>query len=151
MSDIYLDITRAIERLHRRFLDVIRHELNRLGVDDLNSMQALLLTNIRDQEVTARDLMEKGYYIGSNISYNIKQLTDAGYVEQERSPRDKRSVLLLLTDKGLSLCLQLQELQNSQAAAFVDENVPEDSAMLVRDVLKRLERQWADYILYGPG
>ncbi|MEQ8346590.1 MAG: winged helix DNA-binding protein [Sneathiellaceae bacterium] len=151
MSDIYLDITRAIERLHRRFLDVIRHELNRLGVDDLNSMQALLLTNIRDQEVTARDLMEKGYYIGSNISYNIKQLTDSGYVEQERSPRDKRSVLLRLTDKGLALCTRLQELQNSQADAFVEGDVSEDSAVLVRDVLKRLERQWADYIHYGPG
>ena len=77
----YVELTRLIERLHRRFLDVLRAELNRLGVKNINAVQALLLANISDEEIVIRDLVERGYYQGSNVSYNIKKLTDLGYLE----------------------------------------------------------------------
>ena len=86
MNKRYMDLTRLIERLHRRFLDVLRAELNRLGVRNINAVQALLLANISEEEIVIRDLVERGYYQGSNVSYNIKKLTELGYLVQERSP-----------------------------------------------------------------
>ena len=91
MSKQYIELTLLIERLHRRFLDVLRTELKGIGVRDINGVQALILTNIGEDEVVIRDLIERGYYQGSNISYNIKKLTDYGYLAQERAQHDKRS------------------------------------------------------------
>ena len=88
----YFELTRMIERLHRQFIDVLKAELNRTGVRDINGVQALLLTNIGHQQISSRDLVERGYYMGSNVSYNIKKLNDLGYLEQERSAHDQGSV-----------------------------------------------------------
>ncbi len=148
MSRGYSELTRLIERLHRRFLDVIRAELNRLGVRDLNGVQALLLANIGDEAMAIRDLVERGYYQGSNVSYNIKKMTDMGYLTQERSQHDKRSVTVQLTDKAREVVEQVKILEGRNAKAFndyIDEARVED----VCQALQRLERTWADYIHYG--
>ena len=104
VSEPYFNIVRLIERLHRHFLDVLRTELRRMDVEDINAVQALLLYNIGEAEVVIRDLKDRGYYHGSNVSYNIKALTECGYLTQERSPHDRRSVRLKLADKGMTLC-----------------------------------------------
>jgi DNA-binding MarR family transcriptional regulator len=147
--EVYVDITRLIERLHRRFLDVVRFELKRLGIDDINAVQALILTNVQDQEIAVRDLAEKGYYTGSNITYNLKQLLDGGYVVQERSPRDRRSVLIRLTEKGLALCQHLRELDERLARGFREEDGANLDIPAARLALRQLERLWSDYIQYG--
>jgi len=51
VENAYIDLAKTIERLHRRFLDVVRAELNRLGHRDLTAVQAMLLTNIGDEEI----------------------------------------------------------------------------------------------------
>ena len=149
LVEAYADITRLIERLHRRFLDVVRFELKRLSIDDINAVQALILTNVQDQEIAVRDLAEKGYYTGSNITYNLKQLLDGGYVIQERSPRDRRSVLIRLTDKGLALCQHLRELDERLAEAYGEGNGSAVDISSARLGLRQLERLWSDYIQYG--
>jgi len=144
----YSELTRLIERLHRRFLDVIRSELHRLGVRDLNGVQALLLANIGDDEMAIRDLVERGYYQGSNVSYNIKKLTDMGYLTQERSQHDKRSVTVGLTDKARKVVAQVKALEESNAKVFA-EYIEESQVSEVCQALRRLERTWADHIRYG--
>ncbi|MAN79206.1 MAG: MarR family transcriptional regulator [Rhodospirillaceae bacterium] len=148
MSRTYSELTRLIERLHRRFLDVIRAELNRLGVRDLNGVQALLLANIGDEAMAIRDLVERGYYQGSNVSYNIKKLTDMGYLTQERSQHDKRSITVQLTDKARAVVKQVKALEDHNATAF-SEYIDEPKVEEVCQALQRLERTWADYIHYG--
>lgn len=148
MDRSYSELTRLIERLHRRFLDVIRAELNRLGVRDLNGVQALLLANIGDDEMAIRDLVERGYYQGSNVSYNIKKLTDMGYLTQERSQHDKRSVTVGLTDKARKVVAQVKALEERNASVFA-EYVEEAQVSEVCQALRRLERTWADRIRYG--
>src|SRR5680860_154189 len=96
----YLVSLKLIERLHRLLLDVIKDEFERLGRGDVNSVQALLLYNIGDAELTAGELTSRGYYLGSNVSYNLKKLVDAGYIHHQRSTTDRRSVRVSLTDKG---------------------------------------------------
>src|SRR5215213_2945439 len=74
----YLEVLHLVERLHRRLLDVIKDEFERRGRDDVNSVQALLLYNLGDKELTASELRTRGYYLGSNVSYNVKKLVDMG-------------------------------------------------------------------------
>ena len=92
----YAETIALIERLHRCFLDVLRVELERLGIDQINNVQALLLANIGDDEVSVGELMSRGYYLGSNVSYNLKRLVAAGLVVQERSQHDRRVVRVRL-------------------------------------------------------
>src|SRR4030066_1503893 len=80
----YLFSLKLIERLHRLLLDVIKDEFERRGRADVNSVQALLLYNIGDAELTAGELTSRGYYLGSNVSYNLKKLADAGYIHHQR-------------------------------------------------------------------
>ena len=68
----YLESLNLVERLHRLLLDVIKDEFERVGVIEINAVQALLLFNIGENEVTAGELKSRGYYQGSNVSYNLK-------------------------------------------------------------------------------
>jgi len=145
----YLELTRLIERLHRRFLDVIRAELTRLGFKNINGVQALLLANIGDEEIVIRDLVDRGYYQGSNVSYNIKKLAEMGYLEQERSSHDRRSVSIRLTDQAREIVKAVRDLEARQAAALDNHDLGQEEVEGVCRSLRRLERSWTDYIQYG--
>jgi DNA-binding MarR family transcriptional regulator len=145
----YLELTRLIERLHRRFLDLLRAELNRLGIRDINSVQALLLANIGREEIAVRDLVERGYYQGSNVSYNIKKLAEMGYLEHERSAHDRRSVSIRLTTKALGIVDQIRQLEQRIAEQLDDQEVGTCEIDTVCQSLRRVERTWQDYVHYG--
>ena len=149
MKKEYLEVTRLIERLHRRFLDVLRVELNRMSVRDINAVQALLLANIGEEDIVIRDLIERGYYQGSNVSYNIKKLTDMGYMEQKRSEHDRRSVSISLTDKALEVVKRVRELEDENSQALAKHGLTAEEIDATCATLRRLERTWTDYIHYG--
>ena len=107
MKQIFIENILFIERLHRRFLDVIKAELDKLGVDDINNVQTLILYNVNQDRMTISELTSRGYYLGSNVSYNIKKLVEAEYLIQERSLHDKRAVKIRLSEKGLLLCTKI--------------------------------------------
>lgn len=142
----YGDITRLIERLHRRYLDVIRYELSQLGIDDINAVQALLLMNVQSSEVSIRELVDRGYYIGSNVTYNVRHLVEAGYLDQERSERDRRSVRIRATEKGTTLCASLVAMEARHANALDAEDEAVGAAW---SLLRGLERVWSDEIQFG--
>ena len=145
----YLELTRLIERLHRRYLDVLRAELTRRGVKNINSVQALLLANIGDDEISIRDLVERGYYQGSNVSYNVKKLTDFGYLNQERSLHDRRSVSIRLTDQAKGVVKIIHEMEDRHAVTLGEQETSAEDLLDTRRALSRLERIWTDYIHYG--
>ncbi|MEZ5931327.1 MAG: MarR family transcriptional regulator [Alphaproteobacteria bacterium] len=116
----YGETINLIERLHRRFLDVLRAELERIGIGDINNVQGLLLANIGEEEVSVGDLVSRGYYLGSNVTYNLKRLVEAGYVLQERSERDRRVVRIRLSDKGRDLCRHINVMLSEQSQALGD-------------------------------
>lgn len=145
----YLQALRLIERLHRLLLDVIKDEFDRTGGCDLNSVQALLLYNIGDNELTAGDLKTRGYYLGSNVSYNLKKLVDMGYIDYKRSDTDRRSVRVSLTQKGKDACLVVQKLYERQLASIeAVGQVSNDDVKSLNRALARLERFWSDQIRY---
>lgn len=145
----YLELTRLIERLHRRFLDVLRAELGRMGIKELNAVQALLLSNIGDEEIAIRDLVERGYYQGSNVSYNIKKLTDMGYLDQERSQHDRRSVTVRLTAKAKEVVKRVHELEDLNAGNVEASGVDAAAMDTATETLRKIERMWAEHIRYG--
>ena len=149
MSDQYYNIVKLIERLHRHFLDVLRAELHRLEVEDINAVQALLLYNIGEDEVVIRDLKDRGYYHGSNVSYNIKKLTEFNYLAQERSTHDRRSIRLKLTDKGLRLRDGVRDLQAHLAAKIDGSKDLHGELDGASQTMARVERIWTDFIRYG--
>ena len=149
MKKEYLELTRLIERLHRRFLDVLRAELTRLGVKNINGVQALLLANIGEEEIVIRDLVDRGYYQGSNVSYNVKKLVEMGYLEQERSAHDRRSVSIRLTEKAKEIVQCIRDLEDRQATALSEHEIGREDVESACRAMRRLERTWTDYIHYG--
>ncbi len=148
ITEAYVQVTRMIERLHRRHLDMLRYELERLGTEGLNAPQALMLTKIQGQSITVRDLVERGYYLGSNASYNIKQLVAGGFVIQERSSHDRRSTRVRLTAKGEELCQRIAQAEAEHARALAKAVGGEDDLTGACRLLRQLETTWADYLRY---
>jgi DNA-binding MarR family transcriptional regulator len=145
----YLVSLKLVERLHRLLLDVIKDEFERLGRADVNSVQALLLYNIGDAELTAGELTSRGYYLGSNVSYNLKKLVDAGYIHHQRSTTDRRSVRVRLTDKGQEVCKVVNNLYQRQLKSLQQVGgIGSDDLEMLNKALIRLERFWTDQIRY---
>ncbi|HWB45084.1 MAG TPA: winged helix DNA-binding protein [Hyphomicrobiaceae bacterium] len=145
----YLRALRLIERLHRLLLDVIKDEFDRLGGADLNSVQALLLYNIGESELTAGELRTRGYYLGSNVSYNLKKLVDMGYIHYKRSEKDRRSVRVSLTEKGKHAREVIHKLYHRQLGSVEQVGqITFDEFKGLNKALVRLERFWADQIRY---
>ena len=145
MKQIYTESILLIERLHRRFLDVINTELDRLKIDDINNVQTLILYNISTEQLTIGELTNRGYYLGSNVSYNVKKLVENGYLLQERAPHDKRSTRIKLSEKGLELCKRVDELYQRNVEIASKEVTVEDLNVLNR-TLSKLEGFWSGYI-----
>ncbi|MEM6386937.1 MAG: winged helix DNA-binding protein [Pseudomonadota bacterium] len=145
----YLDSLALVERLHRLLLDVIKDEFERLGVLEINAVQALLLFNIADNEVTAGELRSRGYYQGSNVSYNLKKLVDMGFMHHQRCEIDRRSVRVRLTDKGRNVHKVVAELF-ARHAELLDKHpvVGGDRLNTINDALGQVERFWSDQIRY---
>jgi len=145
----YLEALHLVERLHRRLLDVIKDEFDRRGREDVNSVQALLLYNIGDKELTASELRSKGYYLGSNVSYNVKKLVEAGFLHHARSKTDRRSVRISLTSKGVEIHDIIQGLYDKHARTIQPiGGISHDDFGRLNLALGRLERFWTDQIRY---
>ena len=143
VKDDYLVTIRLIERLHRRFLDVIKTELDRLGIEDINNVQTLILSNINEDQLTVGELTIRGYYLGSNVSYNVKKLVDNGYLIQERSSHDRRMTRVRLSDKGLDLTAKIDQLYQRNADALGQGVVTGEQLKELNSVLNGLERYWS--------
>ena len=145
----YLEALMLVERLHRRLLDVIKDEFDRRSRADVNAVQALLIYNIGEKELTAGELRTRGYYLGSNVSYNLKKLVEMGYLDHQRSRIDRRSVRIKLTDKGREVRDIVDALYQKHVRTVEQVGgINHDEFATLNKSLHRLERFWTDQILY---
>ncbi len=145
----YLECLNLVERLHRQLLDVIKDELERVGQPDVNSVQALLLFNIGEQELTAGELRTRGHYLGSNVSYNLKKLVEGGFINHVRSESDRRSVRVSLTDKGHEIRKIVASLFDRHVHLVEPAGGLQTSEFAsLNKTLQRLERFWLDQVRY---
>ena len=146
---LYLEALTLVERLHRRLLDVIKDEFDRRGRSDINSVQALLLYNIGDAELTAGELRTRGYYLGSNVSYNLKKLVEMGYLHHQRSRMDRRSVRISLTAQGQEVHDIVDQLYAKHVRTIEQVGgVNAEDFKTLNVALVRLERFWTDQIRF---
>jgi DNA-binding MarR family transcriptional regulator len=142
MNTPYYDAIQMIERLHRYFLDVVKMELDRKQVQDINNVQAMILYNIGHDDMTVGELTLRGYYLGSNVSYNVKKMTENGYIEQNRSVHDKRSIRVSLSKKGKELFAILNEMFARHEGKLDGTKLDDESLKLAITTLKNIEHFW---------
>ncbi len=143
MTTPYYESIQLIERLHRYFLDVVKAELDRKGVQDINNVQAMILHNIGLDDLTVGELTLRGYYLGSNVSYNVKKMAENGYLAQERSVHDKRSIRVKLTEKGRDLHKALDDMYTRHEEKLRVANIENADLVDFIDTMKQLERFWS--------
>jgi DNA-binding MarR family transcriptional regulator len=149
MQSAYLDLIALVERLHRQFLEVVKLELDTNAVHDINNVQAMILYNIGDLEMTVGELTLRGCYLGSNVSYNVKKMLENGYIVQERSSHDRRSVRVRLSDKGLALHQKLKRMHERHMSSLSQGVVQGDDMVAAHRTLRRLERFWTHAVELG--
>ena len=144
-----IDLLRDVERVHRRYLDLLRAELTKLGIDNASPAQVLMLFTIGNDEISVRDLLERGNYLGSNASYNLKRLLSAGYIEREASARDRRSARLRLAPLGKRLCETIRTIDRHYQQLLVrDDEEMRDLQTTIR-TLRRVEMLCLTAMRYG--
>lgn len=149
IRSLYMESLQLVERLHRRLLDVIKDEFDRNGRSDINAIQALLLFNIGNSELTAGELRSRGYYLGSNVSYNLKKLVDLGFINHQRSRIDRRSVRVSLTEKGNAVAEVVAGLYERHVGSIEQVGgINTDEFKQMNRALQRLDRFWNDTIAY---
>jgi DNA-binding MarR family transcriptional regulator len=140
----YYETVQMIERMHRHFLDVLKIELERLNILDINNVQALILYNIGKDDLTVGELTVRGYYLGSNVSYNVKKMVESDYLLQERSKHDKRSIRVKLSAKGIKLKDKMTEIFDRHATELKTQMAIDTEALeQVNERMRLLERFWA--------
>ncbi|HWK45708.1 MAG TPA: MarR family winged helix-turn-helix transcriptional regulator [Stellaceae bacterium] len=149
MKEAYLNTIALIERLHRQFLEVVRTELDSLGVQDINNVQGLILFNIGGAELTVGELTLRGCYLGSNVSYNVKKMVENGYLIQERSAHDRRSIRVRLSQKGLDLCADLDAMHDRHVEALGQTPVNAETLTEASATLRRVDRFWTHIVDRG--
>jgi len=150
MLNAYLRVISLIERMHRQFLDVVKAELDGQRIRDINNVQALILFNIGDEELTVGELTQRGYYLGSNVSYNVKKMVEHGYLKQERSEHDRRSVRVSLSDKGKALWDRMDAMFQRHKALLDESEIEEGQIDAASSALAGLEQFWMRATLSAP-
>jgi len=148
----YFDAIQLIERLHRHFLDVLKVELDKKGIQDINNVQCMILYNIGADDLTVGELTLRGYYLGSNVSYNVKKMVENGYLEQERSVHDKRSIRVKLSEKGMDLRNMLSSMfERHESQIEGSENLSPENLTQMNNTLTAIEQFWASQTNFGGG
>src|SRR6516165_2374193 len=153
MNTAYLEVIALVERLHRHFLEVVKLELDELGMRDINNIQGMMLFNIGDAEMTVGELTLRGCYLGSNVSYNVKKMVENGYLAQQRSLHDRRSIHVRLTEKGVKLRDRLSAMHQRHAEMLSQGLLSVEDLQSAGSTLRGLERFWiraGDLVLRPP-
>jgi DNA-binding MarR family transcriptional regulator len=113
----------------------------------------MMLFNIGEAEMTVGELTLRGCYLGSNVSYNVKKMVENGYLAQQRSLHDRRSIHVRLTAKGIKLRDSLTEMHQRHAEMLPQAALSAEDLQGAGTTLRRLERFWiraGDFVQRPP-
>lgn len=149
MKDIYFDSIMLIERLHRLFLEVMKIELDRMRIHDINNIQCFILYNIGKNKLTVGEISNRGYYLGSNVTYNLKKMLEYDYICQSQSTLDKRSSLIKLSNKGMDLFERMDQTLETHVQNMSHNGIVQQDMRSVKSVLQKLESFWSFNVMHG--
>ncbi len=151
MQSHHLELVRVIERVHRRYFDLLRVELTRLGVDDISPSQVMLLFTIGEDELSVRDLLERGHYLGSNASYNLsscwRPITSSG----PRLPATAAPPAYGWTRRAANLCNLIRSVDETYHRLVARDAEETRELGIAFAMLRRLEFVWTNALRYGNG
>ncbi|USO02638.1 MAG: winged helix DNA-binding protein [Alphaproteobacteria bacterium] len=139
MRENHLEAISLVEVVYKLYLDVLKTELSKLGILDINNMQAMIMYHIGDRKLSIGEVIDKGCFIGSNVSYNVKKLTSAGYLKQEPSQFDRRSVYLTLTKQGKEVYTKLHKAIQEQKKVLLKYGLSDQDFENLKETLTKLE------------
>ncbi len=149
MKERYFETIMLIERLHYLSGDVVKAEIDRRRIFDISNVQCFILYNIGKDEMVVGEIANRGYYLGSNVSYNLKKLVKYGYIIQEKDIHDKRASKVRLSEKGLELYETLDKIFTHQAESLHREGLGEQNMADTLKSLRKLETFWTLVTNYG--
>lgn len=149
MEEKYFEIIMLIERLHRLFLDVVKAELDRFKVQDISNVQAMILYNIGKNKMTVGEISNRGYYLGSNVTYNLKKLVENGYINQEQSVHDRRSSTVKLSKKGMALYGQMEGMMKKHLENLPRNHISAEKLQEFHKTMQDFETFWSFLITRG--
>lgn len=120
-KELFVESIALLEHLHQKLHDMLHFVLEGAGVTDLTPVQALLIYNLGEHEIMTGELRTRGFYLGSNVSYNLKKLVSLGYIAQEKHAHDKRSIRVSLTARGHKVRKIMSELYDAQIQKMIED------------------------------
>lgn len=145
----YVELLRVLERAHRQLLETVSAELERSEVTDVNAVQALLLYHMGEEPLTAAEIKTSGRYLGSNVTYNLRKLIEAGRLVESRGPNGRGAPRFSPTEAGSQIRALVEGLFERQSSslkplcAMGEADVQQASAALAK-----LERYWTDQVRF---
>ena len=147
IQESYLELVMLFERLHRLFLELLRAELDKMAVKNLSNVQALILYNIGEREVTVGEISNRGYYLGSNVSYNLRKMVENGYLEQKAAENDRRSFYVSLSKSGKTVFKRISELLGDHIQGLVENRFSEKDVQNFLGYGRQFETFWSHLLL----
>ncbi|ATU90436.1 winged helix DNA-binding protein [Phyllobacterium zundukense] len=148
----HFELARTLERANRRFASFLQAEMTRRGVQEIGPAHAMLLLTIGNDELSVGQLMDRGPYGGTNLSYYLKQLGECGYIERIPLARDRRTARIRLSEKARQLCSDLTEVAAKYHRLVAGDPENMRNMEVAFETLDRLERAWATAAIFGaPG
>src|SRR6266700_2881074 len=144
MTNSYLNRIQLLPQIHHRFMDVIKKDLEGLRIQDINNVQSFMLFNIGDTTLSVGELISRGVYIGSNVSYHVKKMVENGYLTQEQSLYDRRVSHVRLAEKGRKLREELTIAHQRRIELPSQIALSSDELQAAISVLRLLDRFWTD-------
>ncbi|USO01364.1 MAG: winged helix DNA-binding protein [Alphaproteobacteria bacterium] len=148
MKQTYINIIANIEKLHRLSLEVIKAYLDRQNIHDINNVQCFILYNIGEARLTVGEISNRGYYMGSNVTYNLKKMIESGYIDQEQSDHDRRSSHVKLSPKGMAFYKNFEKLFELHIKNLATNGVTEESLKNLLKNLHKLEAFWGFMVMH---
>lgn len=132
MTADYIKLVRLVDRAHRQFMELVQVELTkRLQEPAITPVQAMILMNLADQEMTVGEFTQRGCYLGTKISHHLDKMLESGHIERRKSDNDKRLILVRATEKGrllqdrLSAAFAAHAERMTRQTSLQDDRLPE--------------------------
>jgi DNA-binding MarR family transcriptional regulator len=89
--------------VYQHYSQEIERALHEAGFDDIRPSAANVFPFVAPEGITVSDLAELARVRKQTMAQAVDQLERTGYVERRPNPRDRRSRLVFLTERGASV------------------------------------------------
>lgn len=129
------DIAVAMDRSLRVFSEFVRPILVAHNADKLSTQNLIFLISVGEGDARVNDIVKRGRYVGSNASYVLKFLQEAGFIDRRQDTDDRRNAIVSWTPRGQALVEALK------TACGEGGSLPKDASQMIRSFENHCFRQ----------